>query len=961
MSARHVPSGACRRGGESLVMAAVQRECVLAVHVHPPPPLVVMSRSVELFRFVAARRLERVEHLRIALRLVRDRRPVTASSVVYRLFGPGRFSDQLAAAQDGADSARFLHHDDPEIREFEWVVALLRQRLRPGASVAALIAEIEQLYPPGKRLFATPPDPKATAALTELIGRLWDSMYTQVIRGADRFIRTNYLADTLRAVHVMQALWVSRALKVEQWRGWRFDEYDLIITIPDTITKDGQPPKNAKRAATASVASSSSGTTTLGGFHVRLETGAIRPPAVGDLLLVEEELRRYELGEIASITNVLKSEKREFSTRDLSRSETTTTFESESESTETESRSTNEQFQLSTEAQKAAEQSTSASLGVTLSGKFGPVQTSVSASASFSQSKSSSESSAQEYAKEITEEASKSVRSLVRQSTSTTLLTESEQTSIHGFDNAAGTGHVIGVYRWVDRIVSARTVNYGRRLLLAFDVPEPAAYLRSLSTDAATATTSELVAPRPPADYRFTNGRLVVGGDQDDRLSDASTLTRDNYLALAAVYGVANLEPPPPNKIVGTKAIAVPATGDARVVPDHSDKDNELSLVSADNTLTVDPNYRVSHVGVWATEGDAGNLRNLADVLKLGGSKDDVNRILVQVGPKSFFLNVKDMGNDAPKDVQSNFNKTQQIEDDEHFYGQMQPALPITVSADFEGILTLTVSYSAYLREEAFEAWQISTFGAILAGYERLRLDYVTQQQAAEQSAEATSAAQFTGRRSDQYRAIERAELKRGCVQLLTRGSAPGYGSLRGDGSRGGIAFDSPPNAEQWRAPLSNGMVAGTLETSFEWDQMTYTFLPYFWTAKDHWPAVMQATSDDPTFEAFLQSGMAQVVVPVRPGCERPILRFLREGLLWCGAYLPLFDREEDLEVYADVELGVQFDPPVQVGESWEVRLPTSLIMLQQDATLPEFPISWETPVTSAALPAPAPTIVAPF
>jgi hypothetical protein len=922
-----------------------------------------MSRSVELFRFVAARRLERVEHLRIALRLVRDRRAVTASSVVYRLFGPGRFTDKLADAQDGADSARFLHHDDQEIREFEWVVAMLRARLRPGASVAGLITEIEQLYPSGKRLFATPPDPKATAALTDLIGRLWDSLYTQVIRGADRFIRTNYLADTLRAVHVMQALWVSRALKVEQWRGWRFDEYDLIITIPEPITKDTPPGRSAKRSASASAASTAAatGTGTPGGFHVRLETGDIRPPAVGDLLLVEEELRRYELGEIASITNVLKSERREFTTRDLSRSETTTTFESESESTETESRSTNEQFQLSTEAQKAAEQSTSASLGVTLSGKFGPVQTSVSASASFSQSKSSSESSAQEYAKQVTEEASKSVRSMVRQSTSTTLLTESEQTSIHGFDNAAGTGHVIGVYRWVDRIVSARTVNYGRRMLLAFDVPEPAAYLRSLSSDTAAEATSELVAPRPPADYRFANGRLVVGGDQDDLLSDASTLTRDNYLALAAVYGVANLEPPPPNKIVGTKAIAVPATGSASVVKDHTDEVNELSLVLADNTLTVDPGYRVSHVGVWATEGGAGNLRNFADVLKLGGTNKDVNRILVQVGPKSFWFNATNPDGDGANSIDTNFNSTQEIEDDEHFYGQMQPALPITISADFEGILTLTISYSAYLRDEAFEAWQISTFGAILAGYERLRVDYVTQQQAAEQAADATSSAQFTGRRSDQYRAIEQAELKRGCVQLLTRNSAPGYGSMRGDGSRGGIAFEPPPDAEQWRAPLPNGMVASTLETSFEWDQMTYTFLPYFWTAKDHWPAVMQATSDDPTFEAFLQSGMAQVVVPVRPGCERPVLRFLREGLLWCGAYLPLFDREEDLEVYADVELGVQFDPPVQVGESWEVRLPTSLIMLQQDATLPEFAISWETPAAPPALPAPAPTITAPF
>ncbi|MCU0633614.1 MAG: hypothetical protein MUE41_01970 [Gemmatimonadaceae bacterium] len=919
-----------------------------------------MSRAVELFRFVASRRLERVEHLRLALRLVKDRRPVTADAVVYRLFGPGRFADQLAAAEEGADSDRFVKHDDPDIRAFEWVVALLRHRLRPGVSVMALIAEIEQLYPPGRLLFATPPDPKATAALVTLIGRLWDSVYVQVIRGTDRFIRTNYLADALRAVHVMQGLWVSRALKVEQWRGWRFDEYDLIITIPEPIGKDGQSSgRTARRTAAAPTAAATSAGAQ-GGFHVTLDTGAIRPPAVGDLLLVEEEVRRYELGEIASITNVLKSEKREFSTRDLSRAETTTSFETESETTESESRSTSEQFQLSTEAQKAAESSMSASIGVTLSSKFGPVQTGVSANASFSQSKSSSEAMAQEFAREVTEEASKSVRSLVRQSTTTTLLTESERTSLHGFDNATGADHIVGIYRWVDRIVSARTVNYGRRLLLTFDVPEPAAFFRSVGSDTSAAATADLVEPRPPADYRFDDGQLVVGGDAEDRLSDASRLTRDNYLALAAAYGVANIEPPPPNKIVGTKAISVPGTGAAAKVEEHGTEGGELSLVTADNTLTVDPAYRVRHIGVWASEGEAGNLRKFADVLKLGSHNKDVNHILVQVASKSFFLTVKGNGDDDPKTVDTNFNQTQEIADDEHFYGLMQPALPITIQADFEGILTITVSYSAYLRDEAFEAWQVATFGAILAGYERLRVQYETARTAAELAATATSSAQVTGRRPDQYRAIERTELKRACVSLLTRNSAPGYGSLRGDGSHGGIAFEPRPGDDQWRAPLDNGMVAGTLESSFEWDQFTYTFLPYFWTAKDRWPEVMQGTSDDPTFEAFLQAGMAQVIVPVRPGCERPILRFLREGVLWCGAYLPLFEREEDLEVYQDVEQGVQFDPPVQVGESWEVRLPTSLIMLQADATLPEFPGSWDV-VPPAPLPAPAPSLTAPF
>jgi len=42
--------------------------------------------------------------------------------------------------------------------------------------------------------------------------------------------------------------------------------------------------------------------------------------------------------------------------------------------------------------------------------------------------------------------------------------------------------------------------------------------------------------------------------------------------------------------------------------------------------------------------------------------------------------------------------------------------------------------------------------------------------------------------------------------------------------------------------------------------------------------------------------------------------------------------------VAAEVELGRQFDPPLQIGESWEIRVPTSMVMLQEGDALPEFP-----------------------
>jgi hypothetical protein len=46
---------------------------------------------------------------------------------------------------------------------------------------------------------------------------------------------------------------------------------------------------------------------------------ALKPLAVGDLLLAEQELRRYELGELADIESIMRGERRERTLRNLGR------------------------------------------------------------------------------------------------------------------------------------------------------------------------------------------------------------------------------------------------------------------------------------------------------------------------------------------------------------------------------------------------------------------------------------------------------------------------------------------------------------------------------------------------------------------------------------------------------------------------------------------------------------------
>jgi hypothetical protein len=130
--------------------------------------------------------------------------------------------------------------------------------------------------------------------------------------------------------------------------------------------------------------------------------------------------------------------------------------------------------------------------------------------------------------------------------------------------------------------------------------------------------------------------------------------------------------------------------------------------------------------------------------------------------------------------------------------------------------------------------------------------------------------------------------------------------------------------------------------------------------AKPDLPYLAQASGADPVFEQFLRAGNASVIVPVRPGFERPVIFFLKTGLIWGGGYLSLFTSPDMLDVYNDVEKGRQFDPPLEVGEPWEIRVPTSMVMLQESDQLPEFPPE-QTAETPPAPEEPVPDESVPF
>ena len=115
---------------------------------------------------------------------------------------------------------------------------------------------------------------------------------------------------------------------------------------------------------------------------------------------------------------------------------------------------------------------------------------------------------------------------------------------------------------------------------------------------------------------------------------------------------------------------------------------------------------------------------------------------------------------------------------------------------------------------------------------------------------------------------------------------------------------------------------------------IAYTFYPYFYGAKADWKTLFQENdAADPLFQAFLQSGMARAVVPVRPGFEDAINWYMETGELWLGQGLVV---DTDNLLYLSIAEEMQTIAG-EVEATWETRMPTALTMVQaQSASLEE-------------------------
>lgn len=586
---------------------------------------------------------------------------------------------------------------------------------------------------------------------------------------------------------------------------------------------------------------------------------------ISDYRKVEQEVCCYVPGEVSHIENIMAREFKQKTSRRLRRSEDTTTTSIETERENLTETTTTDRFEMNQEIANLVAQDTAfaANAGVSYSGPAGPGTISTSANASYANNTSQEESNSQavSHAKELTERALERIVEKVKEERVIKIIEEFEETSDHGFDNREGDKHISGVYRWVDKIYKNQVHNYGKRLMYEFMIPEPS----SFHDEAVRLNASNLNG----------NDELIIPKDPRTsslyEISNASELSITNAQYWAGIYNV-EIDPYPQEQISLGKEIAYGVD----LLPNGARVDS--SAVGLKENFEVPENYvatRFTVNGGYGTE--------------LGGKK-----VSITVGNYHVLFT-----NNQP-----------------YYREQALPrmrSVNISIAADRYYSLELGFSFKCELTEEGKQAWRNKAFNDIITAYEDAKKVYE------EKLAKIKTALDEEVRINPGfYRQIENSVLRKNCITYLVGHSALGGSNLLDGSNSIYVRPRQDENLDNYAAMVK------FFEQAFEWDIMSYNFYPFYWANKENWAKKYVIQNNDPLFRAFLQSGMARVIVTVRPGFEEAVNWYLATGQIWNGGQVPTIDDPEFLSIVDELR-----ETESVIEETWETRVPTSLTVIQ--------------------------------
>lgn len=610
----------------------------------------------------------------------------------------------------------------------------------------------------------------------------------------------------------------------------------------------------------------------------------IKQLGIADYDRVEQSTYCYIEGDVAHIENIMAREFREKTTRRLRQTtiEQSETFESEREQlTDTTSV---DRFEMQSEVAKVIAQSRDLQANAYVNATFtsGPtIQTGASVNYATHNSSEISTRQAITQAKEITERAMDRVVTKVKKERVEKILDEFEETNSHGFDNRKGDQHVVGVYRWVDKIMKNQIYTYGKRQMMEFMIPEPAR-LHALAMQEAVSRGNKII--EPPIDPRSAQQFIMT----------TYTNVADSTLA----YWASRYNVELPKKKEGL--IDISSSFEGRD-PGFSGQDNKsIQFVVGKGEFEIPEDYIAKSIKYNFMTSRRGFLGTHIGRLSIAGIKS---------------TDISDVNEGKSEGTISGFSLTRKVS--------------YSFETSESAIISGTLNANCQLTPEAKNQWQMECFNAIIKAYEKAKQDYEEQLKMAEEKA-----LQIKGSNPGFYRQIENTVLRQNCIAYMVEQNPNALLTL---GSKGFIKSINPSDNKITHQNFGVNQTANLdqytsfvkfFEQAFEWDIMSYYFYPYYWGGRDQWADTYTFEDNDPLFRSFMQSGMARVIVTVRPGFEDAVSFYLKTGLIWNGGEVPTID--EDLYM----SLAEEMIKPLgtKKGKPWRQRLPTPLTILQAES-----------------------------
>lgn len=622
--------------------------------------------------------------------------------------------------------------------------------------------------------------------------------------------------------------------------------------------------------------------------------------AIGQLVMVRHRLKRYLLGEVNYVENVMKGESKNVTRRRLNQVRQTdiNSGEQVNESTDEHQFTGTDFFNEVTKT--LCSKKTTTTYNDDNAGARAAASNGTIGGWTVVEDPTGLQDGISKFGKDIVARTVNRMTKTINYNRSVSVMDENEETVVHHYDNTRGSTNMLGIYRWLNKLYKLHTVTTGYRLVLELNIDKPAAgyienelHFRDI----------QLCEPVSPGKLGLTSYRDIISDSskQDHPLYYANLLTR--YLAQEII------PPPPQSKTISvvlesvkpysTRILDLPGGYEAQeaqisiVFQENEGNGSKALVVVGEKNLTYDDK-----------EGKTINLPLTPGLTR--------SRL-----PISIMAAVSSSAKPGKKEIS----------------GDEESCAQVTTMG-----YIATVDIRCQRTGEAYEQWEIMTYQQVMRAYDKQKDAYYKQIEPQQE--------QMVSPDPRVNRDIVFREVKKHCFRLLREL----YFKVVGEEQ---VEFDAVS-----QQILNEPRYWQFFENMIQWDEMTYQFLadccnlPGYGngnnisaTGTSLLPASLTPT--DKSFNQFLRAATARVLLPIKADLGRVFLYFLSTGTIWAGVnhLVPVIETETDLSIVNELkaitesqlepEPGNTDHPPIK--DEWKIVIPTSMVVLQRGSKFPEF------------------------